>query len=132
MAGMTTFGANLALAWLFTTGTAVRPTTWFVAIHTGDPGAEGASSEVVVGDDADYVRQAIAFGTPALKQAKNTGAVTFTPASAATAYDVTHVSIWDASTAGNCICKANIQAIRTIDNSNPLVLAIGDIVEAFS
>ncbi len=57
---------------------------------------------------------------------------TFTPAVAASAYDVSYLSIWDASVAGNCIGVAALQAVRTIDNSNPLVIAIGDIIEALS
>lgn len=133
MGSMTTFGANLALTFLYTTTTiTTRPTTWYAAIHTADPGAEGANNEVLVADDADYVRQAVTFGTPASKQTSNNADITFTPATGATAYTVTHMSIWDAATGGNCIASEAMLANRTIDNANPLVIAASDLIEAMS
>jgi predicted 2-oxoglutarate/Fe(II)-dependent dioxygenase YbiX len=130
MTAFTNFAENLLLDWMFTTGTAVRPTAWFVAIHLSDPGEDATGGEVIVADDADYIRKAVTFDAAASGQSLSTSAVTFTPAVAATAYTVTHISIWDASTVGNPFMKGALLVPRLIDNSNPLVISIGDLIAA--
>ncbi|MDA3870692.1 MAG: hypothetical protein PF589_12300, partial [Gammaproteobacteria bacterium] len=57
-------------------------------------------------------------------------AVSFTPAAGATAYTVTYVSIWDASTVGNCLMTGPLAVDRLIDNANPLVIDIGQLIAA--
>jgi len=59
----TTYGENLLINWAFNVDSVTRPTAWFVAIHTADPTETGATAEMVVGTDADYVRQAVTMGT---------------------------------------------------------------------
>ena len=61
MSCLSDYAENLVLTWLLTATAATRPSAWYVALHTGDPGETGASNEVVVGTDADYVRKAITF-----------------------------------------------------------------------
>ena len=128
-----TYGENLLLNWVFTaTGTA--PVALFAALHTGDPTETGAIDEVLVADDAAYTtaagRKSLTYTTSTIGQCSNVAEVSHTPDGTATAYTVTHVSIWDAQTAGNCLMYGTLQVARTIDNANPIVLAIGDIVAA--
>lgn len=132
MLSMTTFAANLALAFMFTGGTATRPTVWYAALHTADPGAEGTANEVLVASDADYVRKQVTFSTPASRQSTNSADLTFTPAIGAAAYTVTHMSVWDAATGGNCLSSAAMLVSRTIDSTSPLVIATGDFIEAIN
>lgn len=77
----------------------------FVSLHTGNPGATGAN-ELTTGVDANYVRKAVTLvksATGSVYQAKNNAAVAFAAAAVGASYTVTHVCIWSASTAGNCL-----------------------------
>jgi len=100
---------------MLTTDTATRPTAWYVATHTGDPGETGASNEVTVGIDADYVRKSVTFNTPSGDgQTENAGSVSWTVNSGSSGYTVTHISIWDAVTSGNCLFKGSLQVARVL------------------
>ncbi len=122
--------ANDALTYYFTTNSPVtRPTTWFVALHTGDPGAAGTANEVTTGgNDANYVRKAVTFAAVSGRQTSNTGAVTFNAAAAASNYTVTHVSIWSASTSGNCYAKGQLDASKLVTTGDVVAFAIGDLI----
>ena len=121
---ISTFAGNLAMDWLLDDTAATRPTTWFLSLHTGDPGLTGAN-ELVVGTDADYVRKAITFAAAAsLAKATDLG-VTWTADVAATTYIVTHIGIWDALTAGNFLASGALAVSETIAASGSLNLAAG-------
>lgn len=94
------------LTWLLTTGTmGTRPTAWYVALHTGDPGS-GGDNELTTTADANYVRKAVNF-TVALNgsqyEADNDADVAFDPAASGASYTVTHATVKDAATAGNTV-----------------------------
>lgn len=125
------FGENLAADFLFSNKTITRPTAWYVAIHTADPTETGAVAEMTTGTDADYVRKAITFADAVSGSCLSESALTWTPASGA-AYTVTHVSLWDALTSGNCISSGALAVARAINNSTPLTIAIGDLVGAMA
>ena len=99
MSFLSTTAANLMLQWFLTTDSVTRPTAWYISLHTGDPGTTGAN-EVTTGVDADYVRQAITFATPAAKQALSNAAVSWTAAAGTAGYTVTHIGLWSAATTG--------------------------------
>ena len=126
----TTYGENLLINWSFNTDSVTRPTAWFVALHTADPTETGAVAEMVVGTDADYIRKAVTMGTSPTGSSASTTQVVFTPAVAAATYTVTHVSIWTAATAGNCIMYGTLATSRAISNANPLTFEIGEIIAA--
>lgn len=128
---ISTHARNLLLSWMLTAGAATRPTAWYVSLHVADPGTTGAD-EVVVGTDADYVRKAVTFDTPAAGETDNTGAVTFTADVAADTYVVTHIGIWDASTGGNFLLGGELAVPETVEASDALVLGIGRIVAALT
>jgi len=124
----TTYGGNLALTFLLTTGSvAGRPTSWHVALHTGDPGVAGTANEVVVGTDPDYVRKSITFATPASRQALSNAAVSWTAGTTA-GYNITHVSIWDAATAGNCLLAAAKPVVVAVTTGQVITFAIGEVI----
>ena len=132
MSALTNYAEDLLLTWLFTASSATRPSAWYVALHTGDPGETGASSEVVVGTDADYVRDSITFDDPVASsgQVLSDAAVSWTVDSASAGYTVTHVSIWDAVTAGNCLMKGALPVPRALTANQVLTFSIGDIIAA--
>ena len=130
MSGLSDYGENLLVTWMFTATAVTRPTAWFVALHIGDPGETGASDEVTTGLDADYVRKAITFGDPTAGQSFSDAAVSWTVNTGSAGYTVTHASIWDASTAGNCFIKGQLPVSRTLAADGVLTFAIGEVVAA--
>jgi hypothetical protein len=130
MSAFTNDGENLLINWIFNTSAVTRPTAWYVGLHTGDPGETGASNEVLVAADADYVRQAVTMGAASGGASASTTQVVFTPAVAAGTYTVTHASIWTASTAGTCLIKGALASSRAISNASPLTFEIGEIIAA--
>lgn len=124
MTALADYAEDLVLAWLLTTGAATRPTTWYVALHDGDPGEPGNQDELV-GDG--YSRQSVTFDAPSGGATENTAQLTFGPATGAGWGSVTHVSIWDASTAGNCLYKGPLSSPVTINAGDSLVFAAGNL-----
>lgn len=133
MSALTNYGEEKLLTWAFTDATApTRPTAWYVALHTADPGETGLASEVVVGTDADYVRKSVTFADPVAGsgQVVSEGAVTWTVDAASAGYTVTHISIWDASTSGNCWLKGALPVARALTANQVLTFSIGDLIAA--
>ncbi len=128
---LSTYSGNLLLDWLLTTGSATRPTTWFAALHVGDPGLVG-DNELLVATDADYVRKAVTFGAAASKANASTTAETWTADVAATTYIVTHVGIWTASTAGNFVMHGELAVPETVVAGGAFVLDIGRVIGALT
>jgi hypothetical protein len=58
MAALSDHAEALLLDWLMTTGTATRPTNWYVALYTLAPSDSGGGTEVSGGG---YARQAVIF-----------------------------------------------------------------------
>lgn len=114
MSDLTDFGENAAAAALLGTG------TFYIALHSGDPGEAGAANELS-GDG--YAREADTF-TVTASVAANDSAITFGPVTADKG-TVTHFSIKDALTGGNTICKAALTTSRAWP-SGELTAAAGD------
>lgn len=78
--------------------TAFSVTTVYASLHIGNPGITGAN-EVTGGS---YARQAVTFGAAASSAMSNSAALNFTGMPAVVAgTPMTHMGLWDASTAGN-------------------------------
>lgn len=114
MAGwLSTHGANAVLD-----GTAI-PATLHAKAHIGNPGAAGTANPATETTRKSFTRAAAASGATS-----NAGALTWTSYPAAE--DVTHLSLWDASSGGNCWgivpLTANVLAI-----GDTLNVAAGDL-----
>ena len=66
------------LDFAFTTGTATRPTAWYVALYTAATGEGGGGTEVSTGG---YARQSVTFSVSG-NTASNTSAVEYPTATA--------------------------------------------------
>lgn len=95
-------------------------TTVYVSLHTADPGETGAS-ELTGGS---YARQSASFDAAASGATANSGAINFTGMPAAT---ITHVALWDASTAGNCLWSGALTASKTTNSGDTFQIAAGDL-----
>lgn len=127
---LTNYGEIEILKWFFTTLSASRPTSWYVALHLSDPGEAGTAGEATTTEDADYVRKSITFDTPASGQAGSAAAVSWTVSSASAGYTVTHISICDAATGGNVLATGALLASRALVANDVLTFNAGDIIAA--
>jgi hypothetical protein len=110
------------LSWVFTAGSATRPTEWHVALYTAAPSDTGGGTEVSGGA---YVRQSVAF-TVSGNTATNSAALEY-PTATASYGTVTHVGVFDASTGGNLIAYAALTTAKSIDTGDVLRLPAGDL-----
>lgn len=110
------------LNWAFTTNSVTRPTAWYIALFTSDPGEASSGTEVSGGG---YARQSVTF-TVSGDTATNSAAVEF-PEATASYGTVTHIAVMDASTAGNQIAYAALSASKAIDTGDILRIPAGDL-----
>lgn len=102
------------------------PSNFYVALHTSDPTDAANATEVTVGAWPAYARQTV--GSPLSsawtasadeagggKQITNANTINFPANNGAGSVQVTHFSIWDASTNGNMWASAALTAPKTID-----------------
>ena len=126
MASFTDHTEALVLNWLFTTGTATRPTAWYVGLFTGTPSDTGGGTEV---SGNGYVRKATGTITVSgtATTATNSAAIEFDPASGGNWGTITHAGIFDASSGGNLLAWAALTTSRTINDGDVLRIPAGDL-----
>ena len=97
--------------------------TFYVSLHTGDPGEDGANNEV---SGNGYARTSVATGTGQWtrtgSQVVNNNAVSFTGPTPATFGTVTHFGIWKHATS---TAAANFIAGAQLDNSRVTSVGVG-------
>lgn len=112
------------LTWVFTADAATRPTAWYLALFTTDPADDASGTEVSTTGTA-YARQSASF-TVSGDTASNSAAIEF-PTATASYGTVTHVGIFDASTAGNLIAHAALTTSKAIDTGDVFRVPSGDL-----
>ena len=123
MAALSDHAENLLLDWAMTGGAATRPTAWYLALYTAAPSDAGGGTEVSTGG---YARQAITFSAASGGATSNTADVSFTAAGADYG-TVTHVGVFDASTAGNLLWHGAMTASKTVQDGDTITFATGNI-----
>lgn len=110
------------LTWLFTAGSATRPTAWYLGLFTSDPGESGAGTEVSGGG---YVREAVTF-TVSGNTATNSGSIEWDAATASWG-TVTHIAIMDAASGGNMIASNALTTSKAIGIDDIIRVPAGDL-----
>ena len=110
------------LTWVFTTGSATRPTAWHIALYTAAPDDTGGGTEV---SGSGYARQSVTF-TISGNTASNTSALEF-PTATGSYGTVTHVGVFDAASGGNLIAYAALTTSKAIDTGDVLRVPAGDL-----
>lgn len=125
MAALSDHAEALLLDWLMTTGSATRPTAWYVALYTAAPSDSGGGTEV---SGNGYSRQSVTFdaATSPGGTTSNTGDITFT-ASGGSWGTITHIGIFDASTSGNLLWHGAMTASKTVADGDTLQFSTGNI-----
>jgi len=126
MTAATNYAEDLLLKWLLTAGAVTRPSAWYVALHSADPGETGASSEL---SGNGYARVSATFSVSgtAPTEATNSGDVTFAAATGSNWTAATHASVWDSLTTGNCLGKGALSSSVTINVGDNLKIPAGSL-----
>ncbi len=125
MSALSDYSEKLLLDWLMTTGSATRPTAWYVGLFTAAPSDSGGGTEV---SGNGYSRQSVTFDAAASPggTTSNTNAVSFT-ASGGSWGTISHIGIFDNSTGGNLLWHGGITSSKTIGDGDTLEFPIGNI-----
>jgi hypothetical protein len=108
---------NLVNKWLnFIRGTTpTAPTAVYIQEHIGDPGAAGTANTGAV-----TTRQVATWAAPSGGAIALNGTL---PAFAQTATEsISHISAWDASTAGNVLFTGALASARAVQNGDTFTL----------
>lgn len=105
-----------------------QPVPW-ISLHTGDPGATGASE--VAGGAGPYARQSAAgkFAAAAGGSKASNAVLDFPGMPAVT---VTHVGIWDAAAAGNFLEGGALAVAKVVNAGDTFRLTTPDLVATFT
>lgn len=127
MSMLSDYAENALLVWMFTTAAApTRPTAWFVGLHVGAPGENGANE---IGTGSNYARQTATWNTPAsgAGTTDNINTLTFGTATTSNWGTVSGVSVWDATTGGNCLMAGLLATSRLVNIGDNLQFAAGTL-----
>lgn len=108
------------------------PANVYIGLHTADPTEAGNVGEL---SGNNYSRATVSttgqFDAPTDGATANTSTITFATPSGSWGL-VTHFSIWDAATTGNCLFKAALTASKTINASDTVSFAAGSLTVTFA
>lgn len=100
-------------------------TNVYIQLHTGTPGEAGTSNVAT-----ETTRKQITFGAAASGQVVSDASASWTdiagPA-APTTESISAISLWDASSAGNCLWAGNLTTAKDISDGDTLTFATGAI-----
>lgn len=88
-------------------GTSFSVATCYVKLHTADPGEDGTTAAA-----ANTTRQAVSFSAASAGSMGSSATVSWTNVPSTETYS--HWSIWDASTAGNCLWTGALSASAAV------------------
>jgi hypothetical protein len=97
----------------------------YVKLHIGDPGEDGTGNAAAETDRVEMTAGAAAAGATT-----NDNAITWTNVSNAETYS--HISLWDNSTAGNCLMYGALSASKAVNAGDTFTIAAGDLDVTFS
>jgi hypothetical protein len=115
-------------------GTAyTAPSKVYIALHTADPTVVGNVAEVTTATYPGYARQQVTTGATSNGSGTNSADLTWN-VNAPAGITFTHVTIWDAVTAGNPLFYGRLEKWDPAANSgqggyvaNPKTMANGDV-----
>ena len=103
-----------------TTGGGLPTADVWVKLHIGDPGEDGTANAA-----GETTRKQASFGAAASGACSNDADIDWTSVSTGETYS--HISIWDASTAGNCLWTGALTASKTVSAGDNFSIPTGDL-----
>lgn len=122
MSSASDYTENLALKWLLTTDSATRPTAWYIALYTSATNDTTGGTEVSGGS---YARTEVAFSVTT-DTASNSATVTF-PTATGNWGTVSHIAVYDASTAGNRLFHGAVTTSKDISTGDTFQITSGSL-----
>jgi hypothetical protein len=92
----------------------------YVKLHLGDPGEDCTANPA-----ANTTREAVTFGAAASGVSTSDADVTWTSVPNAETYS--HISLWDAATAGNPLWSGALSASEAVTVGNTFTIPSGDL-----
>lgn len=92
-----------------------QPASLWVRVHIGDPGAAGTANSSAVTTRSQATFAAAASGAIALTGTNPSWSMTGTET-------ISHISVWDASTAGNFLWSAALSVSKSVQSGDTLTL----------
>lgn len=110
---------NLANKWLDMLGATAftAPATTAVKLHTGDPGSAGTANA-----SAETTRKALTWSAASSGSKAIAATLPSWTSWSAGAETITHISVWDSTTAGSFLFSAALSASKSITNGDTLNL----------
>lgn len=123
--GLSATQANAYLNSLTRAAAYTAPAAFFIKLHLGDPGSAGTANAA-----AETTRKAIGAAAASGGSTSNSADILWTSYPAAET--VSHVSFWDASTAGVFLGSKALTASKTMAIGNTLTLSAAAVVIAIT
>jgi len=128
MAEMSNFLENELYDHVLRNASYTSPSSLYVSLHTADPTDDGSETEVSGGS---YARTAVTMGAPANGSGTNSADVQF-PQATGNWGSVSHIAIWDASTAGNMLFHTPLDTTKNITTGDVFKIASGSLTVTFA
>lgn len=103
-----------------TTGGGLPTADPWVKLHTGDPGEAGTSNAA-----GETTRKQASFAAASSGSAASNADVTWTNVSTSETYS--HISLWDASSAGNCLWTGALTASKAVVAGDTFTISSGSL-----
>ena len=117
MSSFTDYTENLALTYLFNTGSVTRPTAWFVGLFTAAPSDTGGGTEVT-GNGYARVSAGTISGSGTATTFTNAAAIEFAAASGGNWGTIGWAGIYTASTGGTLLAWAPLTTSKAINDGD--------------
>lgn len=102
--------------------TFTAPAAVYVKLHTGDPGEAGTANAA-----GETTRQAATFAAPTSGAGTMVSNADVTWTNVSTTETYSHVSLWDASTAGNCLISGALTASKSVTAGDTFTIPSGSL-----
>lgn len=100
--------------------TYTQPTNIYVKLHTGDPGEDGTANAAT-----ETTRKAASFGAASGGAATSDADIEWSSVSTTEIYS--HISLWDADPAGNCLGSGLLSPSVGVTAGDNFTIASGDL-----
>lgn len=125
MSALSDHAEKLVLDWLMTTGSATRPTAWYVGLFTASPNDAGGGTEV---SGSGYSRKSASFNAASTPGGTTSNSAVISWTAAGGDYGtVTHIGIFDASTGGNLLWHGGLSTSKTVNDGDTIQFSAGNL-----
>jgi len=101
-----------------------QPSAVYVGLHTGSPGDADDGANEISGNG--YARQSASFAASSSGSCSTDATITF-PAATGTWGTISHVSLYDASSAGNLLFHGAVTTSKTIESGDTFQISSGNL-----